>query len=362
MRKFLGLMILLAVAGVAAFYFMLTKGENSIGTSLAEKEKITVIGKAGSEKTGFLHSESARKIFASHGIHVDARQAGSVEMVKDAPTGLDFLWPASQVNLEYFRMANGDILHAADIFNSPIVLYSWDIVTDALIARGIVEHRGGVYYVVDLSKLLSWIMAKKQWKDIGLNQLYGSMIIRTTDPGKSNSGNMFAALVANTLNNGEVVTADTLNAVLPKVRVFYLRLGHMERSSGVLFDMFLQQGVGAYPIIVGYENQIVEYSLAHREAIPLLKEKIRVLYPIPTVWATHPCVALTANGKLFLDVLKNAKIQKIAWEQHGFRSGILGVENDPSILEVAGLPRSIDGVIPTPNAPVMTTITDSLSF
>jgi hypothetical protein len=136
----------------------------------------------------------------------------------------------------------------------------------------------------------------------------------------------------------------------------------MERSSGVLFDMFLQQGVGAYPIIVGYENQIVEYSLAHREAIPLLKEKIRVLYPIPTVWATHPCVALTANGKLFLDVLKNAKIQKIAWEQHGFRSGILGVENDPSILEVAGLPRSIDGVIPTPNAPVMTTITDSLSF
>ena len=187
------------------------------------------------------------------------------------------------------------------------------------------------------------------------------MIIRTTDPTKSNSGNMFAALVANTLNNGEVVSSETVDSVLPEVKKLYARLGHMEHSSAVLFNMFLQQGVGAYPLIVGYENQLVEYSLEHREALELLKTRVRVLYPVPTIWSTHPVIALTENGKKIIEALKSPEAQELAWERHGFRSGLMGVENDPSVLEVVGLPRSIDAVIPAPSAKVMSRITADLS-
>jgi hypothetical protein len=366
MQKFLGLIILLVVAGVAAGYFILQKGGISgdgkgIPSFGTPKQQITITGKAGSEKIAFLQSEKMQKIFQDFGLQLNVRKAGSVEMMRET-TGQDFLWPASQVNVEFFSNAGGRALATENIFNSPLVIYSWDIVTDALVKNGIVEHREGVNYIVDLPKLLALIVDHKSWKDIGLSQLYGKMIIRTTDPTKSNSGNMFAALVANTLNNGEVVTAETVDNVLPEVKKLYARLGHMEHSSAVLFNMFLQQGVGAYPLIVGYENQLVEYSLEHREALELLKTRVRVLYPVPTIWATHPIIALTENGKKVIKALKSPEAQELAWEHHGFRSGLMGVENDPSVLEVVGLPRSIDAVIPAPSAQVMSKITTNLSF
>ena len=366
MQKFLGLIILLVVAGIAAGYFILHKGGVSgDGTRLPSlvtpKQQITVTGKAGSEKITFLQSEKMQKILRNHGLHVNVRKAGSVEMIRET-SGQDFLWPASQVNVEFFTSSGGRALATENIFNSPLVLYSWDIVTDALIKNGLIEQREGVNYIVNLPGLLSLIIDHKSWKDIGLNQLYGKINIRTTDPTKSNSGNMFAALVANTLNKGEVVTAETIDNVLPEVKRLYARLGHMEHSSAVLFNMFLQQGVGAYPLIVGYENQLVEYSLVHREALEILKAKVRILYPVPTLWATHPIIALTENGKKMIQALKSPEAQELAWEQHGFRSGLMGVENDPSVLDVVGLPRSIDAVMPAPSARVMSKITTNLSF
>jgi hypothetical protein len=366
MQKFLGLIILLAVAAAAAF-FMLGKekiSSLSSGSSAIPKGALVIVtGRAGSEKIAFLQSEKVQQLLAEQGLKVNVKKVGSVEMMQEATNDDDFLWPASQINVESFKTSTSGtrLQQSADIFNSPIVLYSWDIVTEALIKAGIVQHKEGVNYIVDLPKLLELVKAKKQWKEIGLAQLYGSIIIRTTDPSKSNSGNMFAALTANTLNNGEVVAADTVDNVLPQVKDFYARLGYMEQSSSDLFDKFLQQGVGAYPMIVGYENQLVEYSLLHKEHLELLKAKVRILYPVPTVWASHPLIVMTDKGKNLLAALKEAKIQKLAWEQHGFRSGLMGVENDLSVLEVVGLPKSIDAVMPMPSAAVMDKITKQLS-
>jgi hypothetical protein len=363
MQKFLGLIILLAVAAAAAFFMFGKEKVASLGggQQAASSSAVIAAGRAGSEKITFLQSAKVSDLLAEQGLKVEVRKSGSVEMVQEAASSDDFLWPASQGNVEAFKNSGGLAQQSADIFNSPIVLYSWDIVTDALIKAGIVQHKDGVNYIVDLPKLLEHVMAKKQWKEIGLTQLYGSMIIRTTDPSKSNSGNMFAALTANTLNNGEVVTAESVDSVLPQVKEFYARLGYMEDSSGVLFEKFLQQGVGAYPMIVGYENQLVEYSLQHKEHLPLLKAKVRILYPVPTVWASHPLIALNDKGKKLLAALKTPEIQKLAWEEHGFRSGLMGVENDPKVLEVVGLPKSIDAVMPMPSAAVMDKITRQLS-
>ncbi len=363
MQKFLGLIILLAVAAATAFFMFGKDKVASFSSGSASTANLTLVtGKAGSEKINFLQSENVQRLLAKQGLRVDVRKSGSVEMVLETTSsGEDFLWPASQVNVEFFKKTGGSIQQSADVFNSPIVLYSWDIVTDALIKAGIVQHRDGVNYIIDLPKLLTLIMEKRQWKEINLPQLYGSMIIRTTDPSKSNSGSMFAALIANTLNGGEVVSTTSVSNVLPQVTDFYARLGYMEASSAVLFEKFLQQGVGAYPLIVGYENQLVEYSLMHKEHLDLLKSKVRVLYPVPTVWASHPLIALNEKGKKLLTALKSPEIQKLAWEEHGFRSGLLGVENDPSVLDVVGLPKTIDAVMPMPSAAVMKEITKQLS-
>ncbi|MBF0468918.1 MAG: hypothetical protein HQK61_08540, partial [Desulfamplus sp.] len=204
------------------------------------------------------------------------------------------------------------------------------------------------------------IMSKKAWKEIGLEQLYGNVMIRSTDPTKSNSGNIFAALVANTLNKGDVVTPATVASVLPALERFFARLGHMEHSSEVLFNMFLQQGAGAYPIIVGYENQLLEFAHAHEEALPLLNSKVRILYPFPTVWSSHPFISLSDKGKKLLNALKSDDIRQFAWKKHGFRSGMAGAGSDTSVLKIKGIPNTINGVMQTPNEATMDIITERL--
>ena len=59
--------------------------------------------------------------------------------------------------------------------------------------------------------------------------------------------------------------------------------------------------------------------------------------------------------------LKDEEIQKIAWEEHGFRTGLMGVQNDPKILLVQGIPASITRIVPMPKASVMEKIIEAMS-
>ena len=87
------------------------------------------------------------------------------------------------------------------ILNTPIVLYTRSAVAQALVDSGLAVVTNGVY-TVDMEKLTETIEAGTTWEEIGLPQLYGSVSVGTTDPTKSNSGNMFAGLLANTLCGG----------------------------------------------------------------------------------------------------------------------------------------------------------------
>ena len=47
------------------------------------------------------------------------------------------------------------------------------------------------------------------------------------------------------------------------------------------------------------------------------------------------------KANILIEALQDEEIQKIVWEQHGFRSGLAGVQNDPKVLNIAGIPESI---------------------
>lgn len=360
MKKIIGPVIFVIVAAVIA-WFQWGGGKDTLKKQDAPKE-ITAAVFIGGEKSSFTANPLVQEVLASkYGITLNASKAGSLEMVSGLSTaGKDALWPSNQIAVEMFRKRGGNILSEENIFNSPIVLYAYDIVADALIKEGIVEKVSGSYYIVDFPKLIEHIKAGNTWKDVGLPQLYGKIAIHTTDPTRSNSGNMFAGLMANMFNNGTVVTGDSADgAIAPLVEYFNLR-GHMEYSSGDIFKNFITTGVGAKPMIVGYENQLVEFILENEKYTDYVRQKIRTLYPVPTVWSSHPVIALTPNGKRLIEALKDDEIQKIAWEKHGFRSGLIGVENDPAVLTVTGIPREITAVIPMPDASVMEKIINAL--
>ncbi|MBF0241850.1 MAG: hypothetical protein HQK64_05145 [Desulfamplus sp.] len=86
----------------------------------------------------------------------------------------------------------------------------------------------------------------------------------------------------------------------------------------------------------------------------------RVLIPEPTVWSEHPFIALTKGGQALLVALQDPEIQDIAWKRFGFRSGAMGVNNDPGILKEVGLPEQISSVIPLPSPKMMDKIVEAL--
>lgn len=367
-----GLLLLVVAAVLAGLFVWKGRGTSSPappgrvapnggGAPVTAADAVTVKGYVGGEKLGFLADPDVQKILRDkYGVTVDGTKLGSIEMVQGSTQGQDFLWPSSQVALELYKSRGGKFQKADVVFNSPIVFYSWDVVTEALIKNGVVQKLGASYYVVDAPKFIRMINTGTSWKQIGLPELYGRVSVRSTDPTKSNSGMMFAGLLANITNGGEVVDDTTLPKSLPEVKTFFGRLGYLEPSSADLFNQFLSMGEGANPMIVGYENQLTEFNLENPQYRDLLRKRIRILYPRPTVWSNHPLIALTDSGVKLLNALKDPEIQKLAWEHHGFRSGLVGVQNDPSVLQVVGIPAQIQNVVPMPTPQVMQKIIDSL--
>lgn len=322
---------------------------------------VTVKIMIGGEKMAFIANPKVITVLKSkYGLTIDASKVGSIDMVASTNPGVDALWPSSQIASELFRLHGGVPIADETIFNSAVVMYASTIVADALVAAKIAEKREGSVYVIDCKRLFDTDASALTWASLNLSRINGKVKVYSSDPMKTNSGLMFAALLANILNGGEVVTDQELPSIKPKVSAYFKRLGTMERSTSDLFQSFLSNPMFK-PIIIGYENQVVEYALQHPEHRELLRSQIQVLYPVPTVWSSHPFIALTSNGKRVIEALKDPEIQKIAWEEHGFRSGLLGATNDPRVLTVGGIPKTVDSIISVPAAPVMQKIMDGLS-
>lgn len=346
----IGLLLLISIiAGVLVF-----KQTQSVKQTILK-------GYIGGEKAGFLQNKKIIKIFGKRfGVKLDWSKAGSMEMVRDSAQKADFLWPSSEVALEYYKTSHQNLAKSENIFNSPIVLYSWDIVADALIKENIVTIKDGIYFVSDLPRLVEFAVDGKKWSDIGLNQLYGNVAIISTDPNKSNSGAMFAGLLTSVMC-GDIRDEKNIECVLPKIKSYFASLGFMEHSSSDLFQQYLSTGVGAKPIIVGYENQIVEFSIQNAAQWPSVKSHIRILYPEPTVWCAHPLIIQNDNSEALRKALLDPEVQKTAWEQHGFRTGMMGAQNDPKLLSVVGIPAQITKVIPLPSYKIMDQILSTIA-
>lgn len=355
----IGIMILLIAIAATVFF------------SSGSKKTIVIKGFIGGEKKGFLADKEVLDILEDkYGIKLETQKAGSIEMVKDPEIQRqikaklwNFLWPSSQIALELYKNESrkkGLAFKKAEvIFNSPIVLYSWDIVADTLEKQKIVEKRNNTYYIVDLPKLIQLIVTNKQWKDIGLNKLYGKIFLISTDPTKSNSGNLFSGLLANILNKS-VVTENSIQNVLAQIKSFYAALGYLEHSSGDLFKQYLRTGVGAKPMIVGYENQIIEFALENQDIWDSVKDKMRLLYPVPTVWSAHPLISLDEKGSKLILALQDPKIKELAWKKHGFRIGFINIKESSELVKKLGIPQRIEQVMPLPTPKVMDIIINAL--
>ncbi len=358
-RSFIGLGILGVVAATSAAVTLFDFDELLQSSS---QPPIDVSIYFGGEKTALLANPKVADIIENrYNVNLTATRAGSIEMVTSLPaSGRDCLWPSNAVAVDLARSSGRTVLGDETIFNSPIVFFAWSEISDALVTKGVVRQNNDVTLTADVGALSALIEDGASWQDdLGVN-VYGSFRILSTDPARSNSGNIWAALLATSLNGGITPVDDDLNQLLPKIESYFDRMGYMEASSGDIFENFLKQGIGSRPIIVGYENQLVEFLIANDQYADLINDRIRVIYPEPTIFASHPIISLTPACGRLAEALADPDIQQIAWTDHGFRTGLIGVQNDPDEITQASMPDTISLVAPMPSASVMQKLIDAV--
>lgn len=341
----------------------LTGGESAEAASKVEKIYVAM----GGGKEGFVQDEEVKRIMAekyqieivptawSNGKLIEK----DVKLVTDEGKPYDAIFFSDQRFYDYFKAQNiAKNLQGSIALNTPVVIYSWDSIADALAARGVVEERNGTCFINDMGALLGMIQDGTKWSDLGLAHVFGTINIASTDPVTSSPGATYYGLLMSIMNGG-TVTDHNVDAVLPDIREFYEFSGFMNNTPADLFDLYLRTGMGAKPLIVDYEKSMLDFAVNNPEGYEQVKERVRILYPEPTIWNSHCLLTLTEKGNRYLEALNDPDIRKIAWERYGFRTGLSGGD-DVTELPVNGLANELTSVVPGLRKEIYDTMIDAL--
>ena len=345
----LGILIILVLIIIGIKFFS-TNGESIIESNLK-----TVYVATGGGKENFLADEEVNKIMKKKyrlNVIYDSWSNGKLiknPLVREDGTKYDVMFCSDQRFYDYYKLApnttKGEsarytVQKGGLTLNTPIVIYSWDTVVDALIEQKIVTEKDGVYYITDMPKLISYILEGKKWKDIGVDMLYGSINIDSTDPVTSSPGATYYGLLLSIMCDGEI-TDEAVAENLPKLKDFYTKSGYMNNTPADLFELYLKTGVGGKPMIVDYEKSVIDFANSNPDGWEQVKDKMRILYPTPTIWNSHCIASFDEAGDEYYEAYEDKEIQQIAWSKYGFRTGVTGGNYDVTQVNVKGIPQSI---------------------
>ena len=354
-QAILGLAILIVLIIVIVAVTTLKNNKDEILDSNLKQ----VFVATGGGKENFLADEEVNNIMKQkYGLKVTYDSWSNGKIVKDPllrkdGSKYDAMFCSDQRFYDYFKVSadtsKGEaqrdrVLEGGLTLNTPIVIYSWDTVVDALIKENIVTQKDNVYYITDMNKLISYILEGKKWSDIGVDMLYGTINIDSTDPVTSSPGATYYGLLLSIMCGG-TVTEENLQANLQNLKEFYIKSGYMNNTPADLFELYLKTGVGGKPMIVDYEKSVIDFANSNPDGWEQVKDKIRILYPTPTIWNSHCIATFNETGNEFFKAFEDKDIGQIAWARYGFRTGITGGNYDVTKVNVSGIPQSITSTV-----------------
>lgn len=354
-QAFLGLAILIVL--IIVIVAVTTLKNNKEGILDSNLKQVFVA--TGGGKENFLADEEVNNIMKQkYGLKVTYDSWSNGKIVKDPllrkdGSKYDAMFCSDQRFYDYFKVSadtsKGEaqrdrVLEGGLTLNTPIVIYSWDTVVDALIKENIVTQKDNVYYITDMNKLISYILEGKKWSDIGVDMLYGTINIDSTDPVTSSPGATYYGLLLSIMCGG-TVTEENLQDNLQNLKEFYIKSGYMNNTPADLFELYLKTGVGGKPMIVDYEKSVIDFANSNPDGWEQVKDKIRILYPTPTIWNSHCIATFNETGNEFFKAFEDKDIGQIAWSRYGFRTGITGGNYDVTKVNVSGIPQSITSTV-----------------
>jgi hypothetical protein len=316
-----------------------------------------IYGAIGGGKENLLADEKINDIFAKkYGIKLvqDSWSNGKtvkVDVVRENGSKYDLIFFSDQRYYDEYKTPADPTLGEAQRYtvldgqltlNTPIVIYSWEPVVQALIKEKIVTVSDGVYYITDMEKLMNYILEGKKWTDIGVD-IFGSINIGSVDPVTSSPGATYYGLLLSIMAGGDI-NDESIRKALPKLKEFYQKSGYMNSTPADLFSMFLKTGMGTKPMIVDYEKSVIDFANSNPTGWEQVKDKVIILYPTPTIWNSHCIAALTEDGKTLIKAFEDEEVGQLSWSKHGFRVGVTGGNYDVSKTGIKGIPSEIKQV------------------
>jgi hypothetical protein len=322
LRKAIGpLLAALLLTGVLfAVYRSIGEKRQTDAASERASAHIPIKVLTGSEKEKFLSDPELAKVLDAEGITISVQKAGSREIATrpDLKT-FDVAYPAGAPAAVKISQTTGS-RRLFTSFYTPMAVASWKQLIPVLERSGVVARKDGSWFIVDMAKLVGMMEKGTRWKDLPDNTAYPvgkSLLVTSTDVRKSNSGGMYLSLAAYIANGNNVVDNDTdADKIGDQMVSLFSRQGFQESSSAGPFEDYTAMGIGKAPLVMIYEQQFLEYALAH----PNLNPDMVLLYPAPTILSKHTIVALTDAGARFAQVMTtNEKVTSIA-HRYGFRT------------------------------------------
>ena len=242
-KKIVGVIIfVLLIALIIGLNYFKTKKEenvNIVAGIIKDEDLKTVTIATGGGKEDLLADEKVNEIIRTkYGLNpiYDSWSNGKLvvnPLVREDDSKYDVMFCSDQRFYDYYKLpANKEkgeadrynVLDGGLTLNTPIVIYSWASIVDALITEEIVTEEDGVYYITDMDKLLNYILEGKKWTDIGVNIKGRTINIDSTDPVTSSPGATYYGLLLSIMCGGNV-TESKMQENLPKLREFYEKSG-----------------------------------------------------------------------------------------------------------------------------------------
>ncbi len=316
MRKLIApILTLLLVLGLGAGIYV------SVNEQLSKQSIVTVRGLIGSEKEDFFRDPLVVAALAKQGLTVEFEKAGSRQIATQYKLkDYDFAFPSGAPAAEKIKR-EASVNKAYEVFFTPMAVASWKMIAGILEANGLVKQREGIYYIIDMTRLLQLIAAEKRWSDLAKNDAYNvkkSLLMGTTDVRQSNSAAMYLSLASYILNNNNIVdSAAQIGPIIQPLESLFLRQGFVENSSAGPFKDYLVMGPGKAPLVMIYEAQYLEEASRANSG---LNDAMALLYPEPTIFTKHILIPFNDKGeRLGVALADDPELQKLALE-HGFRN------------------------------------------
>ncbi|MDH4481268.1 MAG: hypothetical protein QE279_00995 [Rhodoferax sp.] len=321
---------------------------------LEAARQVSARGLIGSEKEAYFADPRVVKALAAQGITVSVEKAGSRAIAAryDA-SKYDFGFPSGAPAAAQLKAQ----AKAAAVFNpfyTPMVFASWRPIAEILVANGIAERQGDIYYVVDLPALMALVDKGTRWRELKKSEAFATskaVLVNSTDVRTSNSAAMYLALASYLANKQQIVQSqEDVDRVLPVVAPLFLRQGFQEQSSAGPFEDYLALGMGKAPLLMAYESQLIEFWLKHPDKLKSNDAGgMVVMYPKPTVYSKHVLVPYTPAGVRLGTVLENDPALRALAHEYGYRTG--GERRGPELWAQRGIavPEVLVDVIDPPS-------------